>query len=310
MAGDIILLTGPTASGKSGVALALARALGGAIVNADSMQVYADLRVLTARPSPDEAAEVPHRLFGHVDGAVNYSAGRWLADVDAALAAAQAAGKAAILCGGTGLYFKALTQGLSAIPAVPDEVRARVREQAQGYSPAALHARLAARDPLTAAKLRPNDPQRILRALEVFEATGQPLASFQGQREKPRIGPRDAPRYFLAPGRAWLNARIEARFAAMLEQGALDEARALCARGLDPALPVMRAHGMPHLAAHLRGELSLADAAARASLDTRHYAKRQFTFARHQLEDFVALAPEGAAERILAEWVGAANIAP
>ena len=302
MAGDVILLTGPTASGKSGVALALARELDGVIVNADSMQVYADLRVLTARPSEEEARQAPHLLFGHVDGAVNYSAGRWLAAVETALSALEAQGKVAILCGGTGLYFKALTQGLSAIPAVPDAIRARVRAEAEGRTPPELHGQLAALDPLTAARVRPSDPQRILRALEVFEATGQPLASFQGRREPPRIAPGAAPRFFLAPDRAWLNARIDARFAVMLRQGALDEVQALAARALDLALPVMRAHGMPALLAHLRGEITLAEAATRACLDTRHYAKRQATFARHQLADFTPLAPEGAAERIVSEW--------
>ena len=301
MAGQIILIAGPTASGKSAIAIALARALDGVVINADSMQVYADLRVLTARPSLEEEAAVPHQLFGHVDGAVNYSTGLWLDDVDRALQAARAAGRVAIVCGGTGLYFKALTQGMSAIPAVPDAVRARVRAAAAGHSPSALHARLAALDPLTAAGLRPSDPQRILRALEVFEATGRPLASFQGQRAAPRIAAEETLRYFINPEKPALFARINARFAAMLQHGALDEIRALAARRLDPTLPVMRAHGAPHLMAYLRGEITLEDAAERACVDTRQYTRRQLTFGRNQLGEFVKVAPEAAAERIAAD---------
>lgn len=299
MAGKIILIAGPTASGKSAIAIALAKALNGVVINADSMQVYADLRALTARPSREEEASVPHALFGHIDGAVNYSTGLWLADAGRALRAAQAAGKTAILCGGTGLYFKALTQGLSAIPAVPDALRARVRAEAAGQAPAALHARLAAVDPLTAAGLRPSDPQRILRALEVFAATGRPLAAFQGRRVAPRIGPQQALRYFIAPEKAALLPRISARFAAMLQDGALEEARALAARRLDPALPVMRAHGAPHLMAFLRGALTLEEAAERACIDTRRYTRRQFTFGRNQLGEFAMVAPEAAVERIM-----------
>ena len=302
MAGQVILIAGPTASGKSAVAIALAKALGGAVVNADSMQVYADLRVLTARPSREEEAATPHQLFGHVDGAVNYSTGFWLNDADSALRAAGAAQQVAIICGGTGLYFKALTQGMSAIPAVPDAIRAAVRAEAQGVSPPDLHARLAALDPLTAAGLRPGDPQRILRALEVFAATGRPLASFQGQRAAPRIGPDETLRYFIDPEKSALHARIDARFAAMLRDGALDEIHALAARRLDPALPVMRAHGAPHLMAFLRDEISLDEAAERACVDTRQYTRRQFTFGRNQLGEFVKVAPEAALERILADW--------
>ena len=301
MPGTVILIAGPTASGKSAIAVALATQLDGVVINADSMQVYADLRVLTARPSLQEEAGVPHTLFGHIDGAVNYSTGLWLEDADRALAAARRAGQVAIICGGTGLYFKALTQGLSAIPAVPDEIRVRLRAQAQDLPPAMLHARLAVIDPLTAAGLRPSDPQRILRALEVFAATGKPLASFQGRRAAPRIGPQEMLRYFIAPEKAALHARISRRFAAMLQEGALDEVRALAARGLDPALPVMRAHGVPHLRAHLAGALSLDAAAELSCIDTRHYTRRQFTFGRNQLGEFCKVAPEAAVERILAD---------
>ena len=295
-----LLIAGPTASGKSALAIACARALGGVVVNADSMQVYADLRVLTARPSPDEEAAAPHRLFGHVDAAVNYSVGKWLADAQAVLDEARAQGRLAILAGGTGMYFKALTQGLSDIPAVPEEVRAQVRAQAQGLSPPQLHARLAACDPMTAARLRPSDPQRILRALEIFAATGRPLAAFQGARQAP-ILPRGAwAGLFLDAPRDWLYARIDARFRAMVDQGAVKEARALMARGLDPALPAMRAHGVPGLIDWLAGRASLEEAVARGQADTRHYAKRQMTFARHQLPDFRFVAPEAAERAALA----------
>ncbi len=282
-----VLIAGPTASGKSALAIELARRMGGSIINADSMQVYADLHVLSARPTPDEMAEVPHHLFGHVDGSENYSVGRWLADAVRTMDEVWAAGRLPILAGGTGLYFKALTQGLSDIPTVDPAVRERVRAGAEGLAPGDLHAQLAARDPATAARLRPTDPQRILRALEVFEATGQPLSSFQSARQPPALAGGSWRGFFVEVGRPTLTARIDARFLAMMEHGALEEVRALGARGLDPALPVMRAHGVPGLLAHLRGESSLEDAIARGQMDTRHYAKRQVTFVRHQLPAFV-----------------------
>ena len=286
------LIAGPTASGKSALAVQVAQACGGVVINADSMQVYADLRVLSARPDGAELAQAPHALFGHIDGAVNYSAGLWLADVAAALAQARALALMPIITGGTGLYFKALTLGLSQIPPVPEAVRAAVRLAAQGQSPQALHAQLAACDPVMAAKLRPSDPQRILRALEVFAATGQSLAKFQGTRTAAQLP--DATGLFLQPERTALLGNIDARFDAMLANGALAEVRALAARALDPALPVMRAHGVPHLCAYLRGETSLDEASLRAKTDTRAYAKRQVTFARHQLPQLVWTTPEAA----------------
>ncbi len=289
-----ILIAGPTASGKSALALRLARAFDGVVINANSMQVYRDLRVLTARPATQDEADAPHRLFGHVDGAVNHSVGFWLADARAALAETRREGRLPIFVGGTGLYFKALTQGLSDIPPVPPEIRESVRARAEGVPVAALHAELARCDPATAARLRPSDPQRILRALEVFEATGKSLASFQTARTPPLLDAEDALALFLAPERTALAQRIDARFDAMLEAGALEEAAALRARGLNPALPIMRAHGVPHLIAHLNGEISLAEAARRGKLDTRKYAKRQFTFARHQLPSFRWITPEAA----------------
>lgn len=289
-----ILIAGPTASGKSALAVRIARRIGGVVINADSMQVYRDLRILTARPTPEEEASVRHALFGHVDAAVNYSVGRWLEDLRVLLDALAREGATPVIAGGTGMYFKAALHGLSDIPQVPDELRAKVRAEAEGLAPERLHERLSERDPQTAARLRPTDPQRILRALEVLEATGRPLASFQGARSAPLLDETACPAFFLDPPRAELYARINERFDHMLERGALDEVRAMGARGLEPALPAMRAHGAPHLLRFLRGELSLEEAAARGKLDTRHYAKRQQTFARHQLPSFHWLAPQEA----------------
>lgn len=286
------------------MALRLAHALGGMVINADSMQVYRDLRALTARPNREDEAKAPHRLFGHVDGAVNYSTGLWLADASIAQEEAKQARLLPIFVGGTGLYFKALTEGLSAIPPVPEEVRAKVRARAANAPVADLHASLMRHDPATAARLRPSDPQRILRALEVFEATGQSLIAFHAARAAPLLDAKDIFAVFLATEREALKARIDARFDAMLEAGALQEAAGLRERRLDPALPVMRAHGVPHLIAHLNGEKSLAEAARGAKLDTARYVKRQLTFARRQLESFRWLTAEEAETLALAVCSG------
>jgi len=296
----VILIAGPTASGKSALALSLAQKLGGAVVNADSMQVYRDLRILTARPTPDEERGAPHLLFGHVDGAENYSVGRWLEDFRNALAELSAKRQAAVVAGGTGMYFLAALKGLSDIPAVPQDIRARVRAWAEGRPPQELHAELQRRDPETAARLRETDPQRILRALEVFEATGIPLARLQAARAAPILDAAPRPAYFLAPPREKLYARIDRRFDKMIEAGALEEVRALKARRLDPSLPVMRAHGVPHLLGHLEGRLALEEAIALGKADTRRYAKRQFTFARHQLPGFEWLESEEELARVIA----------
>jgi tRNA dimethylallyltransferase len=281
-----VLLAGPTASGKSARAIELARDLGGVVVNADSMAVYQDLPILSARPAPEETGDIPHLLFGHIGAERNYSVGQWLADAKGALEEAGRMGRLPIFVGGTGMYFKALLQGLSNIPAVPEEVRARVRAEAEGATPAELHAKLSARDPETALKLRPTDPQRILRALEIFEAAGAPLASFHGAREKPLLDAGRCDCLFLAPERAALNARIDTRFDRMMAAGAIEEVRVLMARNLDPALPALRAVGVPGLSAFLRGEISLAAAVEKSKRDSRQYAKRQFTFARTQLPEF------------------------
>lgn len=291
---EAILIAGPTASGKSALAIALAERFGGVVINADSMQVYRDLRIITARPTDEEERRVPHLLFGHVDAAINYSAGQWIADARAAIVQVRSQGRLPLIAGGTGLYFKALLHGLSDIPKVPEEIRQRVRADAEGFATPDLHEQLMSRDPLTATRLKQNDRQRILRALEIHAATGRSLTSFQSQRGEPAIDPARCRCIFLAPDRQQLYARIDARFDAMISAGALEEVRALGERGLDPALPAMRAHGVPGLLAYGRGEISLEQAIEKGKLDTRHYAKRQFTWFRHQLPEFEWVAPEAA----------------
>jgi tRNA dimethylallyltransferase len=297
--GGAVLIAGPTASGKSALALDLARRLDGTVINADSMQVYRDLSVLTARPTAQEEGEAPHRLYGHVDGAVNFSVGHYLRDATAALDEARRNGRLPILVGGTGLYFKALVDGLSDIPAVPADVRERVRAAAEGRATPALHDELVLRDPAMAERLRPSDRLRILRALEVVEATGRSLLAFQGRKQPGPLAQAPTVRVFLAPDRAALRRRIDARFVAMVEQGALDEVRALAARRLDPMLPVMRAHGVPGLLAYLQGEVSLDEAIRRGQGDTRRYAKRQFTWFRHQMPGWTWVVPEEALAAVL-----------
>jgi tRNA dimethylallyltransferase len=296
---DAILIAGPTASGKSALALRVAEQAGGVIVNADSMQVYRDLRVLTARPTVDEEARVPHRLYGHVDAAENYSVGRWLRDVRQALAEIKAAGSLAVVVGGTGLYFKALTHGLAAVPPIPSDIRAGVRARLEREGVAALHAELARRDGASAARIKPNDRARTVRALEVLEATGRSLTDWHRQGFPPVIDVARASKVFVAPDRGELYRRIDARLDVMLAAGALDEVRALAARRLDPLLPAMKAHGVPWFLRHLAGEMSLAEAAEAARKDTRHYAKRQFTWFRHQLADWRHLPPETVVDDLL-----------
>jgi len=286
-----VLIAGPTASGKSAFALALAQKAGGIIVNTDSMQVYRDLRILTARPTPAEAARVPHRLYGHVDAAVNFSAGAWVADAAKILAEARAASRLTIFVGGTGLYFKALTRGLSAVPPIPTEIREGVRARLECDGVEALHAELARRDPVAGERLKPRDRTRIARALEVIEATGRSLTDWHRDGLPPLLPPGTFRALFLAPDRDALYARIDARFDAMLKAGALDEVAALAARKLDSLLPAMKAHGVPALMAHLKGKITLEEAAEIGRGDTRHYAKRQFTWFRHQLPEFEWVKP-------------------
>lgn len=302
--GEAVLIAGPTASGKSALALELALATGGIVINADSMQVYRDLRVITARPSQDEEARAPHRLYGHVDAAVNFSAGAWVADAAKVLEEAKAEARLPIFIGGTGLYFKALTAGLSVVPPIPAEVREDVRARLERNGAEALHAELARRDSLAAERLNLRDRTRIARALEVVEATGRSLLDWHREGQPPLL-PKDSFRaVFLAPDRDALYARIDARFDAMLDAGALEEVERLAARQLDPLLPAMKAHGVPALIRHLRGELSLEQAATIGRADTRHYAKRQFTWFRHQLPDFEWVKPEEARGRLAAVMRG------
>jgi tRNA dimethylallyltransferase len=295
---DAILIAGPTASGKSAVALALAEEHGGTIINADSMQVYRDLRVITARPIPAEEGRVPHLLYGHVDAAENYSVGRWCVEVSAALAEVNRSRRLPIIVGGTGLYFKALTRGLSAVPPIPPEIRTNVRKRLNTEGIAALYAELRSCDPATAQRLMPNDRARVTRALEVFLATGRSLTDWHRDGMKPALAPDRAVKIFLDVDRAELYRRIDARFEAMLAAGAFDEVHALERRGLPPTLPAMKAHGVPWLIRHVRGEIDLAAAAAEAKRDTRRYSKRQATWFRHQLPDWTWVAADKALDEI------------
>ncbi len=278
----VVIVAGPTASGKSGLALKIAEAVDGIVVNADSMQVYDGLRILTARPSPEDERRVPHRLYGILPPSELCSAGRWCALAAAACEEAWRDGKVPVVVGGTGLYLRALMEGLSPIPEVPDDIRSDTRARFAAMGNAGFHAGLAELDPTMAARLHPSNSQRLMRAWEVLAATGRSLADWQAE---PPVAPLAA-RFFtiaLLPPRERLYARCDARFAAMIGQGALAEVGALLDRGLDPALPVLRALGVGELAAHLRGETSLAAAVTAAQQATRRYAKRQMTWFRHQL---------------------------
>jgi tRNA dimethylallyltransferase len=276
-----LIVAGPTASGKSALALALAQRLDGVVINADSMQVYRDLRVLTARPTPAEEALVPHRLYGVRPAAEPANAAWWREKALLAMEEASRAGKLPILCGGTGLYFLALTRGLADLPEVPAWAREEARAQLAADGPAALHERLARLDPATAAGLRPTDGQRLARALEVVLGTGRGLAEWLSPRGEGEAVPWRRWAVLLRPPRDELRSAVAARFDAMLRQGALDEVRSMLDRGLHPALPAMRAHGVPELAAHLAGRLGLPEARDKAVANTRRYVKRQDTWFRH-----------------------------
>jgi tRNA dimethylallyltransferase len=283
LAGRAIVIAGPTASGKSQLASALAERLGGVIINADSMQVYRELAVLTARPQAGELARLPHALYGFVGGEEAYSAGRYGRDAAGAIAAARQAGRVPIVVGGTGLYLQALLQGLSPVPSTDPAVRAHWRQQAQARPARELHALLGARDPIMAARLQPSDPQRIVRALEVFDSTGRSLADWQRRPGRPVLEASDTIPLLVLPPAASHAAAIAQRFQRMLAEGALEEVRRLLALGLSPELPIMRALGVAPLAEHLAGRQSLAAAAAAAELATRQYAKRQMTWFRRNM---------------------------
>ena len=279
-----IVIAGPTAAGKSALALRLAQELGGAVINADSMQVYRDLRILTARPSETDEAAAPHRLYGYVDGAERYSAIRWRADAVAAVEEVYAEGKIPVVAGGTGFYIEALIQGLSPVPDVPEETLLAMVARAETDGLASIFEAVQACDAALAARVRPTDRQRLIRALAVFEATGKPLSAWQSMPAKPpsfaTIG------FWLNPPRDLLYARCDARLAAMVAQGALDEVAALTGRGLEPSLPVMKALGVAELAAAARGEIPAGEAVAAAQQATRRFAKRQLTWFRNRFAQF------------------------
>ncbi|ABI76679.1 tRNA delta(2)-isopentenylpyrophosphate transferase [Hyphomonas neptunium ATCC 15444] len=277
-----ILIHGPTASGKSALAIELARKLGGEVINADSMQVYSDLQVISARPTEEEMAGVPHHLFGYVDAGRRYSTGEWLESARSVLKRLQRQNKHAVIVGGTGLYLLALTQGLSDIPPVPEDIRAEVKAISESEGADGLRLRLAPHDPELAERLGTGDRQRLARAYEVWLATGRQLSEFQNERQPPVLKEGEWVGFALTPPRAALYKKIDRRFEGMLMQGAVAEARALVSRNLDPELPAMKALGMPSIAAFVRGEISAEEAAESAKRESRRYAKRQFTWIGRQ----------------------------
>jgi tRNA dimethylallyltransferase len=285
MQGRIWLIAGPTASGKSALALRLAAKIGAQVVNADALQLYRDLRLLTARPSPEEEAQVPHHLFGTVDAADGWSVGRWLRAATETLGEIAGRGAPAIVVGGTGLYFRALTHGLAEIPPIPPQARREAEAALADLGEADFRTQLAQADPAAVARIAPGDRQRLVRAWEVFAATGTSLTDWRETGE-PALAPDAWRAVALEPPRDLLYARCDARLEAMLREGALDEVAALTARGLDPALPAMKAVGVRELAACLRGEVGLVDALEAAQRETRRYAKRQLTWMRGQMADW------------------------
>jgi tRNA dimethylallyltransferase len=279
----VTLIAGPTASGKSALAMALAEQRGGIVVNADSMQVYKELRILTARPSPVDESRAPHRLYGTRPASDAYSVADWLDDVAPLIEAARQGGQPLVIVGGTGLYFKALLEGLSPVPDIPQNVREHWRTKGQRSGPTELYTELSRRDPAMAERLRPSDPQRIIRALEVWDATGRSLGDWQELAGTPLLGEGEAEKLYIATPRETIYARCNARLEEMIEAGALEEVRHLIDLDLPADRPAMRAHGVPHLAAYLRGQLSLEAAMYRTKLDTRHYVKRQLTWSRRNM---------------------------
>lgn len=278
----ILVVAGPTASGKSALGMAIAEQVGGTVINADSMQVYRDLHILTARPSEEEMLRVPHRLYGVLDGAEHGTAALWGALARQAIAEAVAAGRVPILLGGTGMYLRSLFEGLAEIPPIPPEIRAAARARLADEGAQALHAALATADPATAAGLKPGDSQRLVRAWEVLQATGRGLVAWQEAPTAPGL-PNPVFRLLLRPPRAALYARIDRRFQGMIDKGALEEARKVLERTDIPAdAPMRKAHGLPELIQYLKGEIGLDEAIRIGQLNTRHYAKRQTTWFRHQ----------------------------
>jgi len=296
----LLLIAGPTASGKSALALRLAERLGGEIVNADALQLYADLRILSARPSPEEEARIPHHLFGAADAADGWSTGRWLRTAVSVLDEIKARGRLAILVGGTGLYFKALTEGLAHIPQVPAAVREAAAARFDALGEADFRSELAGRDPAAEGRIMPGDRQRLLRAAEVWDATGRALSGWQADT-RPVLAAGAWRAVVMEPPREVLYARCDARVDRMVAEGALEEVAALMARGLDPALPAMKAVGVRELASHLAGERTLAEAVALAQQETRRYAKRQLTWLRNQTPGWERLRTEAEVEGFVGE---------
>ena len=285
MTAPIHLIAGPTASGKSAAALRLAREIGGEIVNADSMQLYGDLAILTARPTPEDQSLAPHHLYGVADAGEAWSVGRWLTTARETLADIAGRGRPAIVVGGTGLYFRALTAGLADMPAIPAAVRQESRTLFDRLGEAAFRQRLATIDPQAEARIAGADRQRLTRAHEVFAASGVAFSHWRAGTAA-ALAPGSWSAIVFEPPRAELYRRCDARLAAMVEAGALEEVAALIARRLDPALPAMKALGVTSFAAHLAGALTLPEALATAQRDTRRYAKRQLTWFRNQTPDW------------------------
>ncbi len=278
-----ILIAGPTASGKSGLALAVARAFDGVIVNADASQVYQDLQIITARPSHDEMGQVPHKLYGHVSGGTAYSTGAWLEDITQVLKDLEAAQKRAIIVGGTGLYFQALLNGLSNVPKIDEEIRAFWRQEADRLGAQELHKVLQLKDPIMAKRLNPADTQRVVRALEVIEGTGRSLDLWQQETGPALLDLSQTVPFVLQFEREVLYQRIDERFEQMVHQGGLEEVKVLLGHGFDEGLPIMRALGVPELSNYLKGDISLDEAIKRAAQQTRRYAKRQLTWLRRNM---------------------------
>jgi tRNA dimethylallyltransferase len=305
MAG-LILIGGPTASGKSSLALRVAETAGGVVINADSMQLYRDLAILTARPGADEEPRAPHRLYGILDAAVSASVAAWLELAAREIERAAAAGRLAVVVGGTGLYLHALLHGLAPVPDVPAAVREETLAMLAALGSGGLHVELARRDPVMGERLRPSDAQRVVRAYEVVAATGRSLAAWQADPPLRVDLPEDRAAFVLVPPRALLHQRIAQRLHAMIEAGALDEVAALRARNLNPQLPAMKALAVPQLCAHLDGRLDLEQAMADAITQTRRYAKRQLTWFRHQLPELRPIETFGEDPAALDELLGAA----
>ncbi len=294
---DAVLIAGPTASGKSALAIALAEAVGGDIINADSMQVYAEPQILTARPTEEYLHRVPHLLYGHVSVTEPYSVGRYQGDAARALEQVRGWGRVPIFVGGTGMYFGMLTDGIADIPPIPSETRSAAQSRRRELGADAFHFELSARDPESAARLRASDTQRVVRAYEVFEATGRPLSAWQREGSKPVLAGLNLARFVLSPPREELYARIDARFDKMVEHGAMAEAVALA--GVEDSSPAAKILGRRELLAASTGTMSLEDAKNAAKQATRQYAKRQLTWFRNRMADWVWTTTESSIDQMV-----------